>query len=76
MDKIIVRNGEIEHIWKYRIVQNGFETLLFVRGTETEVREYLRTEYPHDKGWHSGCTDAEVQAARALGAKIYIAPQL
>lgn len=72
----IQRNGELEHVWKFRISAHGFDTYVFVRGTETEAREYINSEYPHDKGGHIACGDKELEAIAALGLTVYIAPRL
>lgn len=71
----IVRNGEIEHVWEFRIVKNGFNTYLYCRGTETEVRDYINSEYPHDKGFIHAMTDDEVEMLNKLRLTIYIAPK-
>ena len=72
----IMRNGEIEHIWQYRIIVNGFDTYLYVRGTESEVRDYIESEYPHDKSWHHALTEKEVEMIGKLCLTVYIAPKL
>lgn len=71
----IMRGGEIEHVWEYRIVVNGFNTYLYCRGTETEVREYIEGEYPHEKSWHHALNDNEVEMLGRLHITVYIAPQ-
>ena len=42
----LIRNGELEHVWQICIYTNFFNHYLYVRGTETEVIEYIRTEFP------------------------------
>lgn len=71
----IVRHGEIEQVWRFRIVVNGFNTYLFVRGTETEAREYVNSEYPHEAGSHVAMSEKELEAIGELGITIYIAPR-
>lgn len=71
----IMRNGEIEHVWEYKIVTNGFNHYLYCRGTESEVREYIESEFPHDKSWHHAMTDEEVEMLGRLHITIYCAPQ-
>ncbi len=71
----IVRNGELEHVWRFKIIVNGFDTYLFVRGTESEVREYIESEYPHSKGYLVAMSDKDLEAIGALGLTIYIAPK-
>lgn len=70
----IIRNNQIEHIWRFRTVKNGFEQMLFIRGTEDEAREYVEGEYGNYT-WYSACTDKETEAIATLGAKVYLAPQ-
>ena len=72
----IERHGEVELVWKYRIVQHGFDTFLFCRGTESEVREYIESEYPHDRGSHRAVTEEELAMIEALKLTVYIAPKL
>lgn len=72
----IVRNGEIEHVWVYKIQAHRFETYLYCEGTETEVREYIESEYPHDEAWYHALTDSEVEMIRKFGCKIYCAPKI
>lgn len=77
MKDFIVRNGEIEHVWKYRVIQHGFNTYVFCRGTSTEVAEYIESEYPEAgvQSWHHALSDAEVEMLQQLGLTVYIAPQ-
>ena len=71
----IMRNNEIEHVWEYKIIVHGFNTYLYCRGTESEVREYIETEYPHEKSWHHAMSDSEVEMLGKLHITVYIAPQ-
>lgn len=74
----IMRNGELEHVWEYRILKHGFNTYLYCRGTESEVREYIEHEYPDAAvaSWHHALSDEEVEMLGKLHITIYIAPQL
>lgn len=61
--------------WVIRGTKNGFEMKLFLFGTEDELAPYLNTEvdgHVFDNYWYSGATDKEVEAAKALGLKIYM----
>ena len=40
----IERNGEVELVWKVTYMNRYFEQVIFVRGTETEMRNYLESE--------------------------------
>lgn len=73
----IMRNGELEHVWQFRIVTNGFNHYLYVRGTETEVREYIESEYPeaHESAYRHAVTDEELEMIGRLHMTVYIAPQ-
>ena len=73
----IMRNGELEHVWEYRIVKNGFNVYLYCRGTESEVRDYIETEYPDAaaKSWHHAMSEAEVEMLGKLHITVYIAPK-
>lgn len=72
----IMRRGEIEHVWEYRITDHGFNAYLYCRGTESEVREYIEKEYPHEHSWHHALTDAEVEMLGKLHITVYIAPEI
>ena len=73
----ILRNGELEHVWEYKIIQHGFNSYVYCRGTESEVREYIEGEYPEaaQKSWHHAMTEAEVEMLGKLHITIYLAPQ-
>ena len=74
----IVRNGEIEQVWEYRIIQHGFNSYLFCRGTGSEVAAYIESEFQEagKKSWHHALTDNEVDMIKKLGFSVYIAPKL
>lgn len=74
----IVRNGEVEQVWEYRIVQHGFNSYLFCRGTGSEVAAYIESEFPEagKKSWHHALTYSEVDMIKKLGFSVYIAPKL
>ena len=76
MQYIIERNGEIEQVWHFRPVVNGFETSLFVRGTYSEARDYFDSEFPYGTGRHVAVTEAELAMIQALKMKVYIAPKM
>jgi len=73
----IMRNGEIEHVWQYKVIQHGFNTYVYCRGTESEVRDYIESEYPEagEKSWHHAMSDEEVEMLAKLHTTIYIAPE-
>ena len=77
MEKYIVRNGEIEQVWKYRVIQHGFNTYVFCRGTGSEVQKYIESEYPEagENSWHNALSEAEVEMLQQLHLTIYIAPK-
>lgn len=74
----IVRNGEVEQVWEYRIIQHGFNSYLFCRGTGSEVADYIESEFPEagKKSWHHALSDNEVEMVKKLGFTVYIAPKL
>lgn len=61
--------------WVFSLVALGFETKLFVYGTEEEVREYMYSEFGSIPRY-SGATEKEVEAAKLLKIKIYLAPDV
>ena len=71
----IIRNGELEQVWEYQIMDHGFSAYLYCRGTESEVREYLESEYPHEKSRHHALTEEEAEALGRLHIKIFLAPK-
>lgn len=74
----IIRNGEIEHVWEYKIETHRFNHYLYCRGTESEVREYIEKEFPEAgvKSWHHALTEAELEAVGKLHLTIYCAPEI
>ena len=66
--------------WLVAINKNGFEAKFLVYGTEQELWKYLNSEIGGGDERHtgnyrySGATDKEVEAARLLGIKAYLAP--
>ena len=74
----IIRNGELEHVWEYKISQHEFNTYIYCRGTESEVCDYIESEYPEasNKSWHHAMTEEEVELLGKLNITIYIAPIL
>ena len=75
MDQLIQRHGEIEQIYKIEYSNNGFKYCIFVRGTESEMREYLNSEIGHVGKYHA-CSKNELHAANQLHLPVYIAPKL
>jgi len=71
----IVRNNQIEEVWKVEYMNNYFKQVLFIRGTEDEFRSYMESEFGY-VGRYSGCTDDEIAAVNKLRIPIYIAPEL
>lgn len=72
----VVRNGELEHIWQFRFTVNGFDTFLYVRGTQSEVMAYLDSEYPERCGLAHALSEEQVNMVGRLGCPVYIAPKL
>ena len=68
--------------WVVCINKNGFEAKFLVYGTEKETWDYLDSEIggggfgcTGDYSYY-GATDVDVRAARILGIKAYIAPEI
>lgn len=74
-NEYIIRNGEIEHVWQYRAIVNGFNTYLYIRGTESEMRDYINSEYPNLNGYTHALTNNEIELINKLHLTIYIAPK-
>ena len=70
----IERNGEVELVWKVTYMNIYFEQVIFVRGTETEMRNYLESEMGYVGKYHA-CSAAEIDAIDVLNLNIYIAPK-
>ncbi len=62
--------------WIYWFIMNGFKMTVIINGTEDEMRAYLPEINSKGDGHYSGATEKEVEAARALGLPIYLAPTL
>ena len=74
-NRYIERNGELEMVWAFRPMVNGFETYIFCRGTYSEARAYIESEYPHGTGRHHALTEKELEMVQAMGMKVYLAPK-
>lgn len=68
--------------WLVSFWKNGFEGKMLVYGTEEELWSYLNSEIGGGDSQHtgnyrySGATEQEVEAARLLKIKAYIAPEI
>lgn len=70
----IARNGQLEMVWKYTMMVNGFQTNVFIRGTEDEMLAYAKSELPYEGSYHA--IDFEMaEALGKLGIPVYCAPQ-
>ncbi len=72
---MIIRNDQVEHVWSVQYEINFFEYSIFVRGTEDEMRAYMKSEMSYIGSYHA-LTEREIKAVNELKAKIYIAPVL
>lgn len=73
--KYVVRNNQVEQVWRIEYENKMFQQIILVRGTEDEVREYMDSEMGFMGKYHA-LTESEIQAAHKLDIKIYIAPKL
>ena len=73
--KYIIRNDEIEQVWRVEYEHKLFKQLILVRGTESEMQEYMNSEMGY-VGSYRACTDREIDSAKFLRIPIYIAPKL
>lgn len=69
------RNGESERVWRVEYKNNYFQQVILVRGTWHEMLDYMESEMGF-VGRHHALTEDEIQAAKKLDLKIYIAPEL
>ena len=58
--------------WLIAMKRNGFETKALVYGTEAEMQEYMTSACGYVPAYH-GATEKEVEAAKSLGIKAYLA---
>lgn len=74
----VMRHNELEHVWELRIVTHGFNHYLYVRGTDSEVREYIASEFPeaHEHGYRHALSESEVEMLGRLHITVYIAPEI
>ena len=75
--KLVVRNNQPVLVWRvsYSEYVNGFDLVIFVEGTEEEIRDYLDSEIGY-VGKYKALNESEVSAVSTAGLKVYIAPQL
>lgn len=68
--------------WLVAIDKNGFEAKFLVYGTEQELWKYLNSEIGGGDERHTGnysycgAREEDVKAARTLGIKAYLAPEI
>lgn len=61
--------------WLVKINTNGFESKMLVHGTEQELWSYMESELGYIPGY-CGATEQEVTAAKMLGIKAYLCPEV
>lgn len=68
--------------WLVGFYKNGFEGKMIVNGTEQELWAYLNSEIGGGDERHtgdyrySGASEKDMQAARQLRMKVYLAPEI
>ena len=75
MGNYMVRNNQIEEVWRVEYSNKFFQQVVFIRGTEAEMRAYMESEFGYVGRYHA-CTFHELDAIETLGLKIYLAPEL
>lgn len=71
----ILRNNYVEQVWRVEYREKFFQWVLFIRGTEPEMQEYMESEIGYVGSYHA-ISDADIDRAKKLGFKIYLAPEL
>lgn len=71
----VMRHNELEQVWQYKFSTNGFNHFLYCRGTESEVREYIESEFPLSNSVHHALNEKEIEMLGRLNITIYIAPR-
>ena len=61
--------------WLVKISTNKFESRMLVHGTEQELWSYMESELGYIPGY-CGATEKEVAAAKLLGIKAYLCPEV
>lgn len=75
-ENLIIRNGQPQQIWQFRIVNHYFNTALFVLGTHDEVRDYIDSEIPNWEGSYSAISEEDYNLiTRYINVTLYIAPK-
>lgn len=72
---LIVRNNEPVQVWRVEYENHMFQQIILVEGTWHEMLDYMESEMGF-VGAHHALTKDEIQAAKKLDLKIYIAPEL
>ena len=75
MKRYVERNGWGERVWKVTYNRKGFEFVIYVRGTEPEMHDYMTSELG-DVGRYHAISEEQQEMVSKLGQKIYIAPKL
>lgn len=60
--------------WMVSLDTNGFQSKFLMYGKETDIQKYMISELGGICGY-SGATEKEVEAAKILHIKAYIAPE-
>lgn len=61
--------------WIIKLDTRGFESVFLMYGTENEIQAYMIGEWGYTLSYR-GAGEDEVTAARKLGIKAYLAPEL
>lgn len=61
--------------WLVTVTNNGFQSKMLVHGTEQEMWGYMESEIGYIPAY-SGASEREVEAARLLGIKAYLCPEI
>ncbi len=73
MKRYIERGGYGERVWRVLYKENGFDFVIYVRGTEPEMQAYMESEMGY-VGSYYAINDQKEKMVAELGHKIYIAP--
>lgn len=60
--------------WLLKVVENGFEGIMAVHGTEREMTRYVGSEIGRVPAY-SAMSDDQFEAYKSLGGKCYLAPE-
>lgn len=68
-----IKGKEVKQFWFVMVCVEGFESIMLMYGTQTEMWEYMRSAFSYSVHYrYRSASDSDVAMAKKLGIKAYI----